>query len=523
MPVYTQYDSDLKEKVFVVRGSERYNQSTLCNLSYTYAANRRSYLALNLTATVQHHKSKSSVAFYDNGTLLGLVDIKSSQSSVSLNAQVGYGSHQIYAKYLGNNECLSSKSRYEELTVLEPDLPTPTFVVTDFDKQSLTSTSTFTVGLDVNGTYLSDRSVMVYVDDELYSTETISDLTVISIDNMDIGSHDIKLVFEGDDEYLACEYENTIWTGYDLDAQIDYANIVVGNTVNVEAYLHDFGGAPIVGETINLQVHSALTLFGATDENGYVHFEVEIDRILTHLNVIHTDSNSYVSIPISVVTIQSIDMEADSTITASGNDTIIRVTPRLANGNAVPNLLVNVNGTDMVTDNSGVAEYVHTGTGAGLVTITATNNDVSNSIELEDCVRYWTPDRKLGWVYSIVKQLTVTEQTNGLLVSSSNNGNGQLYFRFDEGKTCNWSLEFKVKYMNIINEFYGGSFQTCFMNTQSKWNVGTPVKVVKQGNQTTLYIDGAEVRSSTNSVTFIPSLILSNASVLITDVKLMRL
>jgi len=521
MVVYTQYDADLKQKVFVVRGSERYTNSTICDLEVGYVANHRSYLTLNLTATVQHHLGKSSVAFYDNNNLLGVANISQSQSTAAFSAKVDYGEHNIYAKYLGNAECLSSKSRYADLTVLEPNLPTSTLVVEGFSPQTFTHSTSFSVGLESNDVQLDDKEITIYVDDEWYSTEYSSGSMEIEITDLSNGIHTIKIVFEGDDEYLAAEYENTIWVGYDLDAMVDYQNIVSGNTVTIEAYLHDWGGTPISGERLIVQGFSG---YQTTNSDGYAKFELLITNNINRLMVSHSSSNTDEVIPISVVNISSIDMSASDTITALNNDTVVTVIPKLANGNAVPNLLVNINDVDYVTDNNGVVEYVYTGTGAGIATITASNGEVSNSIELEDVIRYWAPSKALNWNYSIVKQLSIAELTNGLQISTPKNGNGQFYFKFDEGKNCDWSLEFKVRYMTIVDEFYGGQFMVCFMDTQkTKWATGTQVKVVKQGNQTQMFIDDVQTRTSTNKVTFIPSIILTNATILITDIKLKRL
>ena len=254
MVVSTMYDPILGEKVFVIRGAERYTHSTITSLSLDYAANRRSGFSVTFTATVQHHKSNSSVAFYDGDEILGIVNIKSSQSTVTFTTRVPYGYHKFYAKYLGNDECLSSKSAIQELTVTEPDLPTPIISFYGYNEEIFTTSLDFYASLIHNAAGLTGKTVKLYIDEALDSTITLNGATHITNEHiLTPGQHTVKIVFDGDDAYLGAEREANLYVGYDVTADVDYTKVAVGEEIIVHGHVHKWTGEPVSGRTLTVE------------------------------------------------------------------------------------------------------------------------------------------------------------------------------------------------------------------------------------------------------------------------------
>lgn len=518
MVVYTEFDSDLKEKVFVVRGAERYTHSTSCEISVVYHDNRRSYLSLDLTAEVKHHIGTSSVAFYDDDNLLGIVDISQSQSSVQFTANVDYGYHKLYAKFMGNAECLSSKSHISELTVNNPDLPDTEFVVDLYRDEVIDNYISPNVTLNSNNVALSNRQIKVYVDEVLESTRTLNGTTSLNIYSLSKGVHKIKFDFEGDEEYLASSYEFNVYVGYNILAELNRPSVVVGETVTIDVDVLSYKyGDGIIGEEITVV---GFNTTGTTDDDGHASINVVVNSVVSSITIRHTRTNTTIVLPIQVVTISSIEMSASNDITFDGNDTLVSIIPRLANGASVPNLLVDVNGTDYTTDNTGLIEYTHTGNGGGLTRVTATSGGVSEYVEFEDVIRYWSTERTANWYYSKVKEITVTEMNQGLQLRTASNGTGQIYFGYSESKTQDWIFEFTVK--SVTESNVGGQLLVCIHNL-GRINANSRIRVQKIGNVQEFYVNDSLIVTNTNSSWFVPFLVVNGASVLIDKLKIMRL
>lgn len=269
MVVSTIFDKDLKQKVFQVRDSERYTNSTLTSLSLTTGANIRSYLQLNLTATVQKHLGQASIAFYDGDVLLGVKACNQGTSTITFTAKVAYGYHKIWAKYSGNAECLSSKSGIVEVDVAEPNLvhtafieiePENYFFLDSLDTQALTGRLR---NID-NLTNISGARVNIYIDGELAGHTTTSgnggfSYTIVSpgsTPSYSIGEHTVKYEYEGTSTYFECEAEakfNIVEHEYFVIPSTKYNKVGVGEEIEIDVVLSDYTLEPVVNETVRLK------------------------------------------------------------------------------------------------------------------------------------------------------------------------------------------------------------------------------------------------------------------------------
>lgn len=258
MIISTIYDEELKEKVFQVRDEEGYTNSTKTSLAYTYVANHRSYLTVNLTASVENHLGASSVAFYDGDELLGLVSCNANNSSVSLqNIHTDYVYHKFRAEYLGNVQSLKSKSPIVEVNVLTPELPTSNLIIDDVTyNPNQYGTLTITGRLLRTGGALSSKSVGIYINNELVSTQTTNsngEFTYTETGQQDVGRYIIKCEFIGDDSYLASDRTETLDIGRNITISPLYPKIAIGDRTEVEVEVKTWDNEPLANKTIILR------------------------------------------------------------------------------------------------------------------------------------------------------------------------------------------------------------------------------------------------------------------------------
>lgn len=266
MVVSTIYDKELKAKVFQVRDSERYTNSTQTALEVEYVNNRKDYITVNLTAEVKKALGKSSVAFYCDNELLGFDTFNQSDVQATFSAKITYGYHKYYAKYMGNVECLSSKSPVVELEVAEPNLTKTKFStdVNGVDSNNWAS-SISNVGitaqlLNYDDDLLDDETVTVTLDGQTSDTITtdngdidLSSSVVLNPTLWDNGEHTLKFEYEGDAEKLGCETELKISVGYVVSLTRRYAKLVIGDTEIFDASVTKPDGTPIEGVNVSLK------------------------------------------------------------------------------------------------------------------------------------------------------------------------------------------------------------------------------------------------------------------------------
>ena len=265
MVVSTIYDKDLGEKVFQIRDSERYTNSTQTYLEISYENDNRSYVTVDFTISVHKHLGKSSVVVYCDNEVVAIAPISQSQSSVTTSANVEYGNHKYYAKYMGNAECLSSRSGITELEVTEPDLIKTRFDVSiaEIDANNwvgnIKTIEPLVVLMDKdNNTILADKTITITVPEHLDAVEkvtTASELNISDLFNTDdwngfVGDVDLKIVFEGDDECLGSDIELKFYAGYDFTVTPTYPKIGLGDTTPLTATLSKPNGNAIEGAEI---------------------------------------------------------------------------------------------------------------------------------------------------------------------------------------------------------------------------------------------------------------------------------
>lgn len=265
MVVSTIYDKELNAKVFQIRDSERYTNSTQTALEISYENNHRNYVTMNFTVSVHKHLGKSSVVVYCDNEVVAIAPITQSQSSVTLSANVEYGTHNYYAKFMGNAECLSSRSGITELEVIEPNLIKTRFDVSiaELDANdwvgNIKTIEPLVVLLDKdNNTILANKTIIITVPnylDEVEKVTTSSELNISDLFNNEnwngfVGDVTLKIAFEGDNEYLGSDIEFRFYAGYDFTVTPTYTKIGLGDTTPLTATLSKPNGNAIQGANI---------------------------------------------------------------------------------------------------------------------------------------------------------------------------------------------------------------------------------------------------------------------------------
>lgn len=265
MVVSTIYDKDLNEKVFQIRDTERYTNSTQISLELGYENNHRSYVTINFTANVHKHLGKSSVVFYCDDEVVAITPISQSQSIVTGSADVEYGNHKYYAKFMGNAECLSSKSGITELEVTEPNLIKTycTLSIAELDADNWVGNIKTIAPMVMlkrkdNNNAISGKTITVTAKDHINAVEkttTASELDLSDLFNTTdwngfIGDVTLTIDFEGDEEYLGSDVELKFYAGYDFTLKAKYAKVGVGDTTPFIASLSKPNGNAIEGAEI---------------------------------------------------------------------------------------------------------------------------------------------------------------------------------------------------------------------------------------------------------------------------------
>lgn len=266
MVVSTVYDNDLKAKVFQVRDSERYTNSTQTSLEIEYTNTRSDYVTINFTASVKSALGNSSIGFFCDDELLGFVNYKQGDMEATFSTHVAYGYHKYYAKYMGNVQCLSSKSPITELEITEPNLTKTKFVasvtgVDDNNWASNISNVEFNISLKtVDDTNLHEKTVTVTLDDttttDITTVNGNVNLTGSSILNSSLwtnGEHTLKFEYDDGIEYIGCETELTISIGYIVSLTRRYAKLVIGDTGVFDVGVTKPDGTPVEGVTVSLK------------------------------------------------------------------------------------------------------------------------------------------------------------------------------------------------------------------------------------------------------------------------------
>lgn len=529
----TRYDAELKKKfpsttgrIFVLKGDESYTRTTdtilnLVEYDDSSILNMKYDLELNVLRDI----GESNLVVYDGEEVLYSIEWSDTPSEISFPDNMTWDGdkliisdekfeyeleHDIYAKYMGSNQCLKSESEHYKF-----NMPTP-------DKFASTIVNTGKVSFDVLNTYftISARvnfsspveiarpyAIDMYIDDSFYHTYegTITKNDTALNRNMYVnqtgmptvnqGKHHVKLVYRGDDYTSSSELEFDISLGYTTTIT-DYSKVFVPaqqlwytwNTVTVQVkdYLDNPIDTEVALEVTNAHAQSVTAYLNGDTYDGEITFElidypyarkVLMQSANVNLLAYTTETeDEYDSETINV----PVYANAGVTVTASKDIVApnIQSTISAKLDTVYEGLPVDFGEYGLVyTDSEGVASFTYNGEGNGNKNIFATvGSEIMNYTTIHDYLQYWNVSSNTFYNQKAdLWNLYWTGQTNQLLLRPVQYSRAYMYL-VDDNKwlagDCSWACEFDVMGVNYCVPF----IQSQQFSTIKK---GDKVRIVK--------------------------------------------
>lgn len=429
--ITTEWDYGLKAEVFVVNGDKGYAHTTdtlLYEVDDSRNANQIEYFTAMFTVDVKRDIQDSKVVIYDNGEAIPIyidddpvqmIDWQQGGQTVTFTARLGYDTqHNIYAKYLGNNKGLPSKS--PTITISEP-LPNlyGTLIERTNDTSQFDTNQPISIPIQftTNRTFESSevKTIEIYVDGvaktgtniTLNSGQTTATGTITLQNGLSAGLHQLEIRFEGDGHNESFNLPFSISVGYQLNL-IDHSPIISETRTDLENLNYitykvtDYLNAPIEDATIKLS--DGTTDYGTTttDSEGIAHF-TEITTLPSAVRAVWEKGNnitynsSDASLP--VIRVGSAHMGAESVI-AEGYSANVVVT--IQNWTWIHNPQNNLEGIPVIfadnfgkegkyyTNADGVATIPYVGANKGNVVLSANvGYGITEYAYITDLAQYW--------------------------------------------------------------------------------------------------------------------------------------
>ena len=489
----TIYDKDLKEKIFILKGEERYARTTDCileEITHESGADvdpetgRRidwnthiDYMLLEFRIDVLRDIGASYVTLYDNDEVIGVYDFDTNSHYIDLKYEDAEHDnrlrftyeveHNVYAKYMGNKNCLKSKSKMYTFKEDTPQAYVSSITYTGLNSfyNGGTTSISFTATLVGEEGYAS-KTLKVYDGSTLkgsFTTDSNGSASV-TITGLSNGSHNIRTVFEGDEYLTASEYTQGVSIGYIIEVP-EHPSYVLNNqdveyTVFVTDYYHNSVSNVSVHTTTNEGTVGSSATTGSdgvatlTIPNSSFNTFVQDGKLI--YGCVSDDGSSSIGVMTSWYNNASVTLTARDSIISSNISTVL--TGRVSNVNESVIVELSSNkkqGITYVTSTSddGSFSYPYTGEGLGDTIITASITGSSRTANIEDVLQYWNSG---GVKYNIDCHLrfgSVTPLSNGWRINN-NSEQGVTLLVLDPPIINPSSLSFKVVDVNNVNALF---------------------------------------------------------------------
>lgn len=514
--ISTYWEKDLEppREAFKVTGDVGYTKSTDILLDYKQLETiELEHCTATFEVDVVGDRGSSAIVIYNNGVrspfYINGVEYQqlawtSQSQKTTITIPLNYvTSNNIQARYLGNNQCLASKSKVVSITEPRPPAAESNLTITVPKLSYRKSESVSGTVLLEADSHNADVPVKLYINNELISTLTTDEngeasFSLASTD-FDDGINKIKAEFEGNIYIYDAKETLEISHGWNIQI-LDYDKAWLNYIGSVAVRLTDYFENPIANETLwtDNSVNQVGSLSGTTDAGGYAIIENHNGGNVTprfSSFVIHTNYGDLSSaITPKNAFIDEFEVSTQGII-ANGYSLPIKVRVTAVDENNQPVSLKGLsvssklsNPKTTVLDSNGEATVNYNGNSRGDVveTITLGSNGGSKSVSIEDCVTYWTK-------YSIETEYNFE---NSYTVESAKVYNGSAHYRlsgvgdfghiyFDKWKdwSSDWTFEFQVN--TVTNP---DTIMLCGYNlTNVKAN--DIVKIVHEGSYRRIYIN----------------------------------
>ena len=526
--VTTEWDYDLKAEVFIVRGDKGYAHTTDTLLSEVGDERDNSiieYFTALFNVDVVRDRGNSKVVIYDgeeaiplfvDGNQVEMLDWEQNDQPKTFTLKLGYDvEHKIYAKYLGNDKGLSSKS---QILILSEPLPNlyGTLIerTTDTSQFEANTAINIPIQFTTNRTFESaeTKELNIYVNGiwknsnslTLNAGQTTATTTLILPDGLESGLHQIEIKFEGDDHNEASTLPFKISVGYKVEI-IDHTPLIAVTPTAIEDYNYikcrviDYLNVPKENAQIRLESTTNNELYvTTTDSDGIATF----NQITTLPETVTAEYSQYSSEALSLPVIRVNDFRLGAErVIADGYSAKAQITildwdwlhNRKTNLEGIPVLFYDTMGRESkyYTNGEGMVSIPYVGANRGNITLNADiGYSMTKSASIEDLTQYWST--QTGFINKNYKIISTNfyelNSSFKFEVRADNNmsiiglGDGEYY----EG---NWTLSFKVASASSNLTFIAGDWFDSEHQTLENLLL-TPASLKAGQTVTVTYTDG---------------------------------
>lgn len=521
--ITTEWDYGLKTEVFVVKGDKGYTHTTDTLLNEVGARDSSiiEYFTATFEVNVLRDIRDSKVVIYDDGEAIPvyidgnpvqMLDWQQGNQSETFALKLGYDvEHKIYAKYLGNNKGLPSKSQI--LTISEP---LPNLYGTLIERTTTASQFEANTAINIPIRFTTNRTfedseiktISIYADGSLKSSkevtlpagQTTATTTFTLPDGLTNGIHQIEIRFEGDNHNEAFNLPFRISVGYKVEF-IDYSPLIAATPTAIEDYnyvqckITDYLNVPQENAAVTLQ-GSDNTVYATTttDTDGIATFNQIATLPETFKAVYGNNQSETLSLP--VIKVLDFRFGAEKVI-AIGHSANAQITileyqwlyNRKNNLEGIPVLFSDNLGNEnkYYTNGEGVVLVPYVGANKGTVTLSA---DIGYSQTkyntIEDITQYWSAETGiLNKNYRILS-------TNFYELSSAfkfevRAANSLSLIGFGDGEeyTDNWTVSFKVVSASPDIRLVAGDWYNSTNETWENLLMSNPISL-KSGQTVTI-------------------------------------
>ena len=483
MRISTTYDNTVVDgkkvgKVFMVRGDEAYARTTdvlFDIITDSTSANAFEGYKVGFKYNVLRDVGSSGVSLYDGDMLLAKYDwnedngetfigVDNTHTHINPNTCIYLSydvDHNLYMKYHGNNQCLKSKSK--PILVNEP---LPQEFKSELEFRDITVSQgviSFSLKLTVNGqttSAVNNKTIEIYIDDDDTYTEITtnsSGIATYTLPKLEDGLHQITASLQGTSEINPVIETEMINVGYKVEILSYPDPFVFGEHNQVIVSVKDMSGTPVVGDTVTFMSNEE-----TTDANGLATFDIiafqdgEYSAVYGDYSSEPIIINGYVP-QLSLTADKNIITEStNAQLTASLSEPIagiqIQLDKKYRDSSQV------IDSTILTTQQDGKINYVINGDCTGEYDYTATivGSDISQTIQINDTISYYSPKSPYNtpvYYYSNLRatDMMLVSEPNGLVLKNTGVENPSLRFEIPM-EVYFHNSQFKITFQIAMND-----------------------------------------------------------------------
>ena len=459
----TTYDKTLKERIFVLRGSEAYARTTDVKFTIddtfsdfnTHVSNCR----IGLIIQVSRCEGDGYVFIYNNDEVLMSIpycsenmdtiigqswndkgvywDDENQQLIVGTSAKTTSGLFLPYltdcslkVRYTGSDLCLGSTSKTQ---LFYADQPSSFQTTLSFEgTKSYSSGATvnaLTLKLLTSASLSGTKSVKVYEGDTLLTTVSLTNGTAstLSISGLSDGKHTLKAVWVGDDECFPSEDAVDISIGYTIYNVTAPAMVLDDTPQTISGTVMDYLDNPITSQTIYIKQSGSNVASATSNSSGIVTF--------SNVTLSHTSFDIYYGNTLATYTPQYINPTGvDIVFSTSGDYLFADISCHDGNGKiAVENIpftittqMPNQTPSTSTGDTNAygtiqIFESLSPTLGQVKVTATITGTSVTTTAYYDVYLYYWQYGRQDSYATPSLAKGTLTQVSNGWKLLNTDN------------------------------------------------------------------------------------------------------